>query len=68
MRVPSGDQRGDTPICADVLGLTRVHDSFAVGRDLRIRRYLDTKNVHGLQAIGDFLSIDGQRGKHEECS
>jgi len=29
---------------------------------------LDTKNVHRLQAIGDFLSIDGTREKHEEAN
>ena len=81
MRVPSGDQRGDeSPAVPVVSGRCSVpskltiqrletrRSSFTVGRDLRIRSYLDTENVHGLQAIGDFLSIDGQRGKHEECS
>ena len=52
---------GDAAVGRDVRGLADVDDALAVGRDLRIRSDLDTENIHGFEAIGDFLSDGGGR-------
>ena len=54
----------DAAIRTHVGGLAHVHNAFAVRGNLRIGSYLQTKNIHGLQPIGNLLS-PGAEGKEE---
>ena len=50
--------RGATVGC-EVLGISHVHDAFAVGRDLRIRGDLDMEEVHGVEAAREVVGTNG---------